>query len=42
MHERYTATEKEFDILIQMTLEYVPARRSKQITAKLANINKYV
>ena len=42
MHERDTATDKEFDIPIQIKLDYVPAQRSKQSTAKLANINKYL
>ena len=44
-HERDTATEKEFDIAIQKTLDYVLPQRSKQSTkwtTKVANINKYV
>ena len=45
MHERNTAIEKDFDILLQVTQEHVLSRRFKQSikwTAKVTNINKYV
>ena len=45
MHERDTVTEKDIDIAIQMTLEYVLAQRSKQSTRwteKVVNISKYI
>ena len=45
MHEKNTATEKEFDTVLYMTLEYFLTQRFKQSTkwtAKVNNINKYV
>ena len=39
------ATEKEFRIKLQMSLDQIPAQRSKQATkrtAKAANTNKYI
>ena len=45
MHEKDTATEKELDNVIQMTLENVLTQRfnkSTKWTAKVTNINKYM
>ena len=45
MHERETATEKEFDIISEMSLDCVLGQRFEQTTkwtAKVTNINKYL
>ena len=45
IHEKDTSTEIKFDIVIQMTLVYVLAKRLKQgvkQTARVSNINDYV
>ena len=45
MHGRDTTMEREFDIVLQMTLEHALTERLEQSnkwTVKVTNINKYV
>ena len=45
MHGRDTATEKEFDALLQMTLEHILTQKFKQSSkwaAKITNISKHI
>ena len=45
MHQSDTATEKELDTVLQMTVERVLTQRFKQspkCTAKVANIRKFM